>query len=1676
MQLTPSDNAAPAPLDFKDIGLHHDFIKNKALTHIQTLTPSTATTLNALPSVLPSWYFHATPAQREELRRHHALSLASLNEVKQIEANIGNLESFAIPLLTEAIKKEFNVNADVKNNVITQITRYSVIQEIKDRQTQTLLQAALHNFEYSQAQEGGIAFGSHLWERSSAPGEPSPRVIDIEPSQFADLCRRLDIGARYQAHLKSILDPNDTAQKSALEYQFTQHEKHALMVQADRALIEKHISATTHRSLITLCTPNATQPLGTQPLSFAHTRLDDIHLTSFIALTSGPEDAVQRCILYMPGDPLSPIKEYASRSEAHRALLDQLTQEDYRTFFIHLAPQRHKLALKKRLEARFIHGATDHLVMMEVPISGDLFKHLYEQKKRQLFDDANFLAVPTDSIDRIALVDRIEHYFDVGMNALNVGAFFIPGLGEVMLAVFGAQIMTDVFYGIQSWNDGDKEQAWGYTKDILINLAAAALFSAVPAVDEFVGTALTPRPIKISPVVEDLDVAELANGEKKLWNADLSPFEHDVVLNASHKPNENGLIYNNDKTFLPMDGKHFHLGQASDNTYYIIHPTDPHTYKPTLKHNGRNAWRHVTEEVSQWDEVTLLRRLDTSIAELSDDQAQQLLHLSNTHEAVLRQVHLEGQAPPALLDDSIARLKIDKALQRFIQQMRAGDSTADPLIQLQLLIEEDMWPKTKSLRFIDRDGKTVAEYGNNHKIQVPTVQVLEVQLRKGSLLKTVLECLDESEIKQLMGEAFGDPPSSLAVRTRVLRERIANRAEKLMDKLFTSHYAAIQKTSDPLVAHLQKTYSGLPKAVAEELLEMTTAAEYTRLSEGHVPLRVAEEARLYQDEVRLARTYEGLGFDYEINPDTRKLLLHNLKRMPGWSDKVTLEIRDRDFNGPLLDRVGVADAPIRKVLVKDGHRYKTYSALQEDLHGNDDLYASILHALPDEQRAALGFPQTGQGPELKSALLDQPRLPRKVLRNVLNMPSEPKTSSPMKLANGREGYPRPEVEPLRCRRSLAGCFETRPRKIRRLLEALYPTHSEDSVQEFLRVNELYSRAGLDRLERLSEEYRVLEETLDRWVDQGPQFVNIDENHIRLVREADKRRVATEIKKCWQRKTPRIRNARGDLLGYQLHLEGLSVGQLPELTADFSHVSSLQLKSMSLSNFLEDFLIRFPELRWLNIEACGLRTFPQAIGEMRGLTKLHLSHNQIRLSPQAAHQLSHMTSLKQLDLSHSPLEVTPDFSQLRELHNLNLRDTGITQWPEGLTDLPHLSRVDLRENLITELPGSFFQMNAERLRHVQLHENLLSAETENAVTELRARQGLPSEDRMHAPHYSQAESWLTPGLTETERTEKLTQWEDLGKEPDHEAFFKVIADLQRTPGYQQARSVLADRVWRVMAAGAKNTELRSEFFAGAMENETCTDRALTVFSRFGFKVRLWEINQLEGASKETEMLKLIKGRVRLQELDDIAQTQIKIQTKIYQNALKDKVLPWSEIIRLKPDPVEVQLIYQVELAEPLELPWQPTHMTFRQMAKITPRQVEDAHQIIINKEREPGFLANKLQENGLWADYLETAYETQIKAENDLLDERYADIETLREKQEQWAASPDSEARTLLEADLKGLSHKLEVAEEKIFTGKPMTGAEYDQQVLEIAQQKKDILKRLTQQILDKESAQAIANN
>ena len=58
--------------------------------------------------------------------------------------------------------------------------------------------------------------------------------------------------------------------------------------------------------------------------------------------------------------------------------------------------------------------------------------------------------------------------------------------------------------------------------------------------------------------------------------------------------------------------------------------------------------------------------------------------------------------------------------------------------------------------------------------------------------------------------------------------------------------------------------------------------------------------------------YEGLELDSVNNPDTDTLALHSLKRLPGWSGEVRLEIRDGHYEGEYSTAPDAWRRPLKK--------------------------------------------------------------------------------------------------------------------------------------------------------------------------------------------------------------------------------------------------------------------------------------------------------------------------------------------------------------------------------------------------------------------------------------------------------------------------------------------------------------------------------------------------------------------------------------------------------------------------------------------------------------------------------------------------------------------------------------------------------------------------------------------
>jgi Leucine-rich repeat (LRR) protein len=202
-----------------------------------------------------------------------------------------------------------------------------------------------------------------------------------------------------------------------------------------------------------------------------------------------------------------------------------------------------------------------------------------------------------------------------------------------------------------------------------------------------------------------------------------------------------------------------------------------------------------------------------------------------------------------------------------------------------------------------------------------------------------------------------------------------------------------------------------------------------------------------------------------------------------------------------------------------------------------------------------------------------------------------------------------------------------------------------------------------------------------------------------------------VLRCWRRESEL--DDFNDLLQptFDLNLDTQITGDLPTLSADFSHVSLVYLDSESrLTTGVTRFLERFPKLKTISLRGFRLGDMPEAIFRMGDLTSVNFPDCNITLTPQAVSSLAEMTRLNYLDLSNNPLGLAPDVSQMTELATLQLENCGLTELPTGLQQLNSLETADLSSNSITRVPSDILEWPMEIAESIELRDNPLSEES------------------------------------------------------------------------------------------------------------------------------------------------------------------------------------------------------------------------------------------------------------------------------------------------------------------------------------------------------------------------------
>jgi hypothetical protein len=250
-------------------GVHYDFLKDRVPAWFnQASTQRQEELANHELHQLPSWYRAASTEAKGVLGDSHTRYRETLNTIENRLGSLTDIAEFSEKLLKEAIKKEFNLDIDVRNTYFARKYRRvrgrsdmfgAFVLEQQDNSTLndryqgiSLLEAALANFEPDDEQPLTCADCRVITTFSAYDGEIIPTVyavtsqaVAIPAHAFAKLCRTLDLGALYQAHLKAVLFPATLAERNTLDQQLQEHHRQQLALSVEVAHLQL---ATDHRS------------------------------------------------------------------------------------------------------------------------------------------------------------------------------------------------------------------------------------------------------------------------------------------------------------------------------------------------------------------------------------------------------------------------------------------------------------------------------------------------------------------------------------------------------------------------------------------------------------------------------------------------------------------------------------------------------------------------------------------------------------------------------------------------------------------------------------------------------------------------------------------------------------------------------------------------------------------------------------------------------------------------------------------------------------------------------------------------------------------------------------------------------------------------------------------------------------------------------------------------------------------------------------------------------------------------------------------------------------------------------------------------------------------------------------------------------------------------------------
>ena len=834
---------------------------------------------------------------------------------------------------------------------------------------------------------------------------------------------------------------------------------------------------------------------------------------------------------------------------------------------------------------------------------------------------------------------------------------------------------------------------------------------------------------------------------------------------------------------------------------------------------------------------------------------------------------------------------------------------------------------------------------------------------------------DEDRLRRLHLEE-GQAPARLL--DALQRRQLHQQHPRLRGAAFEQHFAERQWAPSAAETLLQRDFPGLTARAAKAIVGQADELLVERMVDRQrVPLALAEQARWMLRDIRLDRACAGFYQAEAVNADTERLAFGLLEQWLSWPDALRIELREADPGALPLVQMGSPSATDVCVIVKGRQGYQALDGEGAPLQGastHDSLMQGMLRQLSDRQRQALGS-GGDSADQLAQALAQRACMQRDGLPALLGMaPDGGRVRPPVRLGDGRLGYP------------LSGRGESSTGALRQAIRRLFPTFSDVQAEAFIASAGHQGMTPWHFYFHHHNQLRILVDTLGSWRRASA-------SPVQALRRAW---VARTIRRAWQRQSV---DTHGNL---QLFIHGWRVGELPNLPeeVDFSHVTRLSLRNMSLLDIEPGFLQRFGQVRSLDLRGNLLTAVPASIEHMVELVELNLADNHIGLTSEGSQRIAALHRLVSLDLHDNLLGRTPDVSALFRLRSLNLRRAGLRELPVALLESPTLTLIDLRENAISELPEAVLQLLARDPERVFLHGNPLSPQVMGQLRELlqsRAADVVPVREHDQSLEDERLR-WLE-GVAPTDQARRLRQWDRLAAEAGAQDLFRFFADFSRSADFLRQPQEMCRRVWGIIEACELNGEVREAVFHQAAGPRSCADQMLLILSALEVRTLVAQRTAgLEGRYAMHAMLRLGRELFRLDQVDRIAIRHIQ------QQRLRD---PYAPI-----DPVEVHLAYRVGLAGALDLPGQPSSMNYAYTSGVGSADLTLAAREVKAAENLDA-LSRSLVEREFWQQYLQRLYANRFEAMNAPFHER---LEVLFDLREQLSDQAFREAAETVQAD------------------------------------------------------------